>query len=115
MRSWIKVVTMTTVTPTGWEACPFDLRGSPGLKGVRSENEHQPHAKRTEGLFAVSLALFAAQSSNKLSQLDSLLCTRAVTIISIPLTRGRAAAGTMHPANLPPPYSGRATALAGPL
>ena len=47
-----------------------------------------------------------AQSPNELSQLVSFLCPRAVTIISIPLARGRAAASTMHPANPPTPYCG---------
>jgi hypothetical protein len=78
------------------------LHRSPG--GARSQNEHQPHAK---DLFLLSSQTSQrAQSPNELSQLVSFLCPRAVTIISIPLARGRAAASTMHPANPPTPYCG---------
>jgi hypothetical protein len=90
---------------------PFRSQGIARVEGVRSENEHQPHAKRTDGLFAISLSLFAAQSSNELSQLDSFLRPRTVTIIPIPLTLRRPATSTMHPANPPSSYRRRATPL----
>ena len=53
-----------------------------------------------------------AQSPNELSQFGTFLRPGAMAIIPVPLTLRRAATSTMHPANPPTSYRGRATALA---
>jgi hypothetical protein len=84
-----------------------------GAEGALSKNEHQPHAKRCTRTHFLRMSSRTAPS-NELCQRDSLLRSRAVTIISIPLALGRAAARTMHSADPPTSYCGSATALAGP-